>query len=182
VGLMFKIYAMHFNQNGSIQEAKTLIQSIPATDENGIYLLNPKVTTKVGSAESFDFSLQPGTKYYDAFIQLRTYFYVEYDGDLIFYGRVLTIENGFWGEQQVKCEGAFAFFNDSYFPSDEESKRPIRSTAEYITAVLENHNTQLHDPLRYVYPGEIPGMYTNATSVEQRVEEDSRAFGENGWR
>jgi hypothetical protein len=179
---MIDIYAMHFYQNGSIQESKTLIQTIPATDEGQIYLVDPKVSEKIGDASSFDFSVQPDSPYFNAFIQMRTYLYVEYDGDLIFYGRVLTIENGFWGEQKIKCEGAQAFFNDSYYPGVDESKRENRYVQEYITNILENHNTQLEDPLRMIYPGEIPGQYSDSISEEQRIENSFRNFGESGWK
>ena len=178
---MIDIYAMHFNQNGSIQENKTLIQTIPARTEGGLYLIGPKIGVKVGSAESFDFSIQPNTKYYDSFIQMRTYFSVEYDGDSIFYGRVLTIETGFMGEKRVKCEGAMAFFNDSYYPGTPDDDRPSQSAGDYITDILNNHNSQLNDPLRAIYPGEIPGHYSSAVSEAQRVENATRKFGQSGW-
>ena len=179
---MIDIYAKHFIQNGVIQENRTLIQSVPAASEGDIRLINPKVSTKTGSAESMDFSVQPGTKYYDSFIQMRTFLEVEYDGDLIFYGRVLTLEQGFYGERKIKMEGALAFFNDSYYPGVKESERPNQSVFDYISDVLNNHNTQLNDPLRMIYPGEIPGNYSSATSEEQRLDNETRQFGENGWR
>lgn len=179
---MIDIYAMHFYQNGSMQDNKTLIQTIPASDEGGLYLEDPKVTVKVGNAEGFDFSIQPSTKYYDAFIQMRTYFYVEYDGDLIFYGRVLTIENGFYGEQKIKCEGALSFLNDSYSQGTKEEDRTPLTVGEYISELLTNHNTQVADIRRSLYPGELPGSYTAAVSEDQKIENDSRKFGENGWR
>lgn len=179
---LISIYAMHFYQNGSIREQKTLIQAIPAIGDNGIKIINPKISEKVGNVESMDFSIQPNTTYFDAFIQMRSYIYVEYDGDLIFYGRVLTIQKGFYGEQQLKCEGAMAFFNDSYYPGEPQEKRPVRSIQAYIADVLANHNSQLNDPLRAVYPGEIPGNYSSAISSEQRIDNVSREFGENSWR
>ena len=96
---MINIYAYYFNNpaTNTIKAGKTLIQAIPASSESAIKIINPTVKCDFGNAESMDFTIQNGTEYYDAFIQMRSFIQVDYDGETIFYGRVLTIADGFFG-------------------------------------------------------------------------------------
>ena len=49
---------------------------------------------------------------------MRTLVRVEYDGDTIFYGRVLTIDRDMFRSRTIHCEGAFTFFMDSVFQGE----------------------------------------------------------------
>lgn len=172
---MIKVNKIVAGSDGSV--TTTLIQEIPAKGEDAIYILNPTVKVDMGNAESMDFSLQAGTEFYDSFTQLTTYIQVIYDGTTIFYGRVLTIDDGAFGTRKVHCEGALSFLNDSFFPAKPEKARDNISIYEHISEVLSNHNNQLDDPLRSIYIGQVPGHYSSSISPDQMIDNASREFG-----
>jgi len=168
-------------RNGS-SITRTLIQTIPANNPNEIYLLNPTVKNEMGNGDSMDFSLQSGTKYYNAFTQMTTYIQVDYDGTTIFYGRVLTIDDGAFGTRKVHCEGALSFLNDSFFPPKPEKIRDSISISDHIAEIISNHDSQLgNDPMRSFSIGEVPGHYSSGIGSEQRIKNDSREFGSSSW-
>lgn len=179
---MIDIYFYYYkDSSGGIHTGRTKVQTIPAGSESAIRLLAPTTKGDMGNATSMDLGIQNGTTYFDSCIQMRTYVQVDYDGDTIFYGRVLTVSNGFFGEQKVHCEGALAFLNDTYYPGTEKKNRKAISINAHITAVLNNHNAQVADDRKKIYPGEIPGSYSNSISSAQRIENASRDFGTSGW-
>lgn len=182
---MIDIYAIYTNTSNGINTGSTKIQAIPAASESAINILDPTVKGEMGNAESMDFSVQPGTPYYDAFIQMRTYIRVDYgtgnDKVTIFYGRVLTISDGYFGERKIHCEGALAFLNDSFYPGTKESERVKTTIKQHITKVLNNHNAQLNDPNRQILLGEVPGNYSNNIASAQRIADATRAFGNSSW-
>lgn len=175
---MIDIYRIREKSDGTIEKIK--LQTIPADSQDELFLLNPTVKTEMGNAESMDFSVQSGTPYYDAFTQMRTYIQVVYDGVTIFYGRVLTIDNGAFGTRKIHCEGALSFLNDSYFPPKPEKSRDTQTIEEHIREVISNHNSQLNDQLREFAVGNIPGNY-GSTSSAQRIANESREFGTSSW-
>lgn len=181
---MINIYAFYFKNpanNNTIYTGRKLIQSVPAGSESAIRILPPAVKGDFGNAESMDFSIQNGTEYYDAFIQMRTYILVEYDGDVIFYGRVLTINDGFFGERKIRCEGSLAFLNDSYYQGIDKKNRKKITIKKHIQDILDNHNSQVGDSRKKIYMGEVPGNYTSVTSSAQRISNESREFGSSSW-
>ena len=121
---MFNIYIKNYNNNGTIVTEETLLQTIPATSEQALKFVSPNAKTEMGKAEGLDFSIECGTKFYDAFLQFKTYIRIEYDGYNIFYGRVLSIDNSrFRGTRKVRCEGPLSFLLDSPVEGVEETKR-----------------------------------------------------------
>lgn len=174
---MIDIYATYTKDN----PGRIKIQSVPAGSESGIRILNPIVKGDIGNATSMDFSVQNGTPYFGQFLQMRTYITVDYDGDTIFYGRVITINNDFYGGEKIHCEGALAFLNDSFFPGEKSGNKKTQTTLERISEVLENHNAQVNELLKSVYVGEVPGNYTARTAPEQRIKSESREFGQTSW-
>ena len=173
---MFDIYIKDFNKNGKIISTETLIQSVPALLEDDLKFLNPIVKNEFGAAETFDFNIEPGTKFYDAFRQMKTFIRVVYDGVNIFYGRVVAIDNnGFRGTRKIRCEGPFAFFLDSPVEGVEEKSRPTITIKEYITKLINNHNSYVSNEANKVFKiGEIPGNYSDAVSNAQRIKNDSK--------
>ena len=179
---MIDIYAAYIkNPNGSINTGMSLIQSIPAGSESNIRIENPTAKVEFGNAGSLDLTVMPDSIYYDAFIQMRTYILVKFDNDYIFYGRSLTPSDGFFGERKIHCEGALAFFNDSYYPGQNKNSRPKVSVLEHITDALKNHNDQLQDIYRTINLGELPGHYSNLVSEEQKIPNESQEFGSSSW-
>lgn len=180
---MFDIYIKDYNDaNGQLVSTETLVQTIPASSEGELKLLNPSVKVDMGNAESFNFSIEAGTKFYDAFNQMKTFMRVVYDGDTIFYGRILTIDNDFYGNRKLRCEGPLAFLNDSSIEGKKETDRIDIDSKEYLKQLIDNHNTMLSDPKRSFIIGETPGNYTSAVSSAQRIKEDRRKYGADNWQ
>ncbi len=177
---MFKIYIKNFMQNGQLNTSEALLQEVPVDDKSMIRLLAPNVKNEMGNAESFSFGIQPGTKYYDAFLQMKTYIRVMYENACIFYGRVLTIDNGFFGERKIRCEGAFSLFIDSSYPGKEEKYRPNQSTYSYMQSIINNHNSQVSDNNKRFILGNVPGNYSGVSS-EQQIKNDTRKFGQDSY-
>ena len=181
---MFKIYIKDFHKNGYPDPipTETLIQTIPATSENELRFISPIVKCEMGKVEGFDFSIEPGTPYYDAFLQMKTFIRVTYDNETIFYGRVLTIDNnGFRGTRKVRCEGPLSFLMDSPVEGIEETKRPIITTLQYIQQLIANHNAYINNEANKCFEvGNVPGHYSNIND-EQQIKNDSRRFGSDSW-
>ena len=179
---MFNIYMKGFNQNGRIINEETLVQTIPAEHEGDLKLISPIVKGEMGNAESFNFNIENGTKFYDAFRQMKTYIRVTYDGTTIFYGRVLTVDEGFHGTRKIRCEGPLSFLLDSAVEGIDEGNRKKVSTNEYLTSLLNNHNSILENDANRIFTiGEVPGNYSARVSVDQQIKNDSRKFGADGW-
>lgn len=182
----FEIWVKYFNRGGSLVTDETLIQTIPASEEGLLRLGNPIVKNEMGQVEGFDFSIEKGTPFYDAFNQMRTFIRVTYCGTTIFYGRVLTIDNNrFTGTRKVRCEGPLAFLMDSPVEGIEEEKRTNISTEDYLARLIRDHNNyvQTDDPYgnaKAFLVGEAPGGYSSASS-EQRVSGETRKHGADSW-
>lgn len=176
---MFDIYIKDFRRGGQTIGTETKVQSIPATAENELKLIAPTVKCDMGNAESFDFSIEGGTEFCDAFFQMKTFMRVVYDGSTIFMGRVLTVENGFRGTRKVHCEGPLAFFNDSPVRGAKEEDRRSQSVYDYMSDIISNHNSWVKDSRRTFTLGEVPGHYT--CSGEQQLPNTERKYGQDGW-
>lgn len=180
---MFKIYIKDYkNSNGSLVTEETLVQEIPAEKQGDLKLIDPKVKNEMGSSETLNFSIEPGTKFYDAFLQMKTYMRITYDNDTIFYGRVLTITNNtFRGTRQIRMEGPLAFLTDSPVEGVEETKRAKITTNAYIAKLLNNHNAYCaSEPNKRFILGIVPGNDSSVTPP-QRIKNDTQAFGSDSW-
>lgn len=134
------------NADGTISSApEKLMFSIPQNNPEGFPMISPTVKCGEDSADSLDFSMNVGMEYYDLLIPLKTIIRVEYYGNTIFYGRVLTINaSTVMQTRSVHCEGAFGFFNDSYYPATADTKREEISWSTYFDRILSNHNNYIH--------------------------------------
>lgn len=180
---MFDIYIKDFNRNGSIISEETLLQSIPANKEGELKLINPIVKNEMGAAESFDFNIESGKKFYDAFKQMKTFIRIVYDGTTIFYGRVITIDNnGFRGTRRIRCEGPIAFLLDSPVEGVEETARPQITTLAYMQKLIANHNSYINGEQNKMFMlGEVPGQYSSDISSAQKIKNDSKKYGSDSW-
>lgn len=179
---MIQIYAVNYtDENQVFRDTWTLIQSIPAAETADIALINPSIDLKIDSAETMNFTVQANTKFYNAFHQMKSYIRVDYDGTTVFYGRVLTIDTGYFGERKVQCEGPIAFLNDTYQEGKKENDRNKVSVYEYLSDIISVHNANAGDDFKKIYLGEVPGHYSNGVSTEQKVVVEDRKFGETSW-
>ena len=104
-------------------------------------VLSPKLTLEVNKTGSLEFSIYPDHPYYSNIAKLKTIITVYQDDLLLFRGRVLNDEMGFYNEKQVVCEGQLAFLLDSI-------QRPYDFTGsvlDYFTQLIANHNAQVEE-------------------------------------
>lgn len=102
-------------------------------------VISPKLTLEVNKTGSLTFSIYPDHPYYLNIAKFKTIITVYQDDLLVFRGRVLEDEKGFYNEKQVACEGQLAFLLDSI-------QRPYDFTGsvlEYITMLVANHNAMV---------------------------------------
>jgi len=177
---MINIYGINLVINDTINPNRVLIQDVPAT--NGIHIDNISCKVGIDSAGSLSFSIQPDETYYNAFAQMTTFIIVDLGDKNVFYGRVLTVTNGFYGERKITCEGAISLLLDTYYPPKTEKERTPISVYDYLVSVINNHNTQIIDqPEKFFFLSEVPGHYSNAIQNEQRMANEEFSFGTSSW-
>lgn len=104
-------------------------------------IFNPSMELELNKTGSFTFAIYPGHPYYSQIQKLKSMITV-YQGDyLLFRGRVLDAETGFYNEQRVTCEGELAFLLDSV-------QRPYDYTGTiegYLNLLIDSHNSQVEE-------------------------------------
>lgn len=182
---MYDIYIKNYqNADGTPIVTEQLLYSVPITNSL-MALKDPVVKTEMGKTGSFEFSLHPKHPYFNGFNQMKTILRVVYDGDTIFRGRTLTIDNTLKGEKKVHCEGDLAFLLDSLQPGTKETEREEIDILTYLNQIMNNHNMQViedgSDDKRMVL-GEVPGQYSRATAAQRVVvKEEKKKYGSNGY-
>lgn len=132
------------------------------TSDIDCMLLNPSLDLEMNSAGSFNFTLPPSHPYWDAIRVLKSTIDVYEDGDLIFTGRIASIEKNWNNERVVQCEGALAYFNDSIHRQMKwETPLPIASedptVHNFLKDILDNHNVfeGAENANRHIFIGNI---------------------------
>ena len=83
----------------------------PGVEE--LKLGDPVLKLEVNKTGSFSFTIYPDHLYYDQIERMKSIVRVEKDGSMLFRGRVISEEIGFYGEKDVTWEGCLAFLLDS---------------------------------------------------------------------
>ena len=102
-------------------------------------VLSPKLTLEVNKTGSRECSIYLDHPYDTKIAKFKTIITVYQDDLLLFRGRVLNEEKGFYNEKQVACEGQLAFLLDSI-------QRPYDFTGsvkDYFIQLVTNHNEQV---------------------------------------
>lgn len=178
---MFTVYARYINPipgrtMDPDPDAETELFSIPNQNGSRVFL-NTSINTDMGSAGSFEFSVDPKSVYADIWKHMKTLVRVVYDGDTIFYGRVLTIDRDMFRTRKIHCEGAYTFFMDSVFLGKKGGY--ALNLDEYITKLIDAHNTCMTDaPEKKIYRGEVPGNYSEGITDVQKVTTDRQKFAD----
>lgn len=111
----------------------------------GLKIFSPSLDLELNKTGSFSFTLYPDHPYYGSIQKLKSIITVYQEDYLLFRGRVLDDEIGFYNERKVTCEGELAFLLDSI-------KRPYDftgSVAEYLALLLDSHNAQVDETKRF---------------------------------
>lgn len=111
----------------------------------GLKIFSPSLDLELNKTGSFSFTLYPDHPYYGSIQKLKSIITVYQEDYLLFRGRVLDDEIGFYNERKVTSEGELAFLLDSI-------KRPYDftgSVAEYLALLLDSHNAQVDETKRF---------------------------------
>lgn len=147
-------YSVFFKKPGG---EKTCVYNTMSPDLT-LALMNPKVHLAVDSAGTFECALNPNSPGIPDTVLERMatkVMVVEHkdinnlQNKIIFYGRVLSIEEDFYNTPSLYCEGAFSFFNDTVimpgknlsrrWDPDEQSYK-YRTPKEALIEVIAEHN------------------------------------------
>ena len=176
---MYDVYIKNYKSGNSIVTTETKIFGVPLNDDTiGFPVSRPNVKGSEDSADSFDFSIENTSPYYDSFLELKTLLRVEYDGDTIFDGRVLTIDGStIYQTKTVHCEGSFGYMNDSQYEGIQEKRKSKITWSEYYNRLINNHNTMVgtDNPEKVITRGTvtIDGSTTFTPTTETRQYEPS---------
>ena len=176
---MYDVYIKNYKSGNSIITTETKIFGVPLNNDTiGFPVSRPNVKCSEDNADSFDFSMENTSPYYDSFLELKTLLRVEYDGDTIFDGRVLTIDGStIYQTKTVHCEGSFGYMNDSQYEGIQEKRKSKITWSEYYNRLINNHNTMIgtDNPEKVITRGTvtIDGSTTFTPTTETRQYEPS---------
>lgn len=131
----------------------------------GYEIFGPKVELELNKVGSFDFTIYNGHPNFNQLQRLKSIILVYQDDFLLFRGRILNDEQGFYNEKKVECEGELAFLVDSIQRPYEFQGTP----AELFTQFITNHNSQVDASHQFIV-GNItvtdPNEYINRSDSE----------------
>lgn len=81
-------------------------------------VISPKLCMEINSAGSLEFSITPANTGYHLIRGLACEIGVEQNGNIIWYGRPISIDEDQWGVRTIHCEGALAYLLDGIYMQD----------------------------------------------------------------
>lgn len=109
-------------------------------------IFNATLDLELNKTGSFNFEIYPDHPYFDRLYKLKSVVEVYQNDYLIFKGRILHDEQGFYNQKQVVCEGELAYFLDSVIrPYQDFGGTP----AEYLKKIIDEHNGQVEDGKKF---------------------------------
>lgn len=120
---------------------EVLLDGIPIWDEYpAMDLISPRLEANLNAAGSLEFTMTPDHVFYYDIWPLKGTVEVYEMGDLIWFGRPISLERDIDNHKTVYCEGSLAYFNDSVqTPRAEEEISPQALLAD----ILAVHNGQV---------------------------------------
>lgn len=135
---------------------------------------SPKLELEINKAGKFTFSIYPNHPYYGLLKKMKSIMTVYQDEEIIFRGRILDSEQGWYNQRKITCEGELAFLNDSLIhPYDYQTKGQI-SIQDLFTQFIGEHNSQVDEYKRFKI-GNITvedGDTSNNLNLISRANED----------
>lgn len=123
-----------------------------------------EINLKIDKAGSFTFSMYPDNPYYDRIVKMKTIIVVYRDDEIIFRGRALKAEDGFYNDRVVTCEGELNFLLDSIIRPWTFSGSPKDLFTKFIT----EHNAQVDAEKRFkigAFTAVDNNDYTNVSNI-----------------
>lgn len=113
---------------------------------DGLKLFEPKLSHEINKAGSFVFTVYPSHPYVSMIgKKLKPIITIEDESGVIWRGRVLNTEDGFYNQEQCTCEGELAFFNDSIVRTYDYSG----GLAGYFELLINQHNDQVDEEKQF---------------------------------
>lgn len=135
------------------------------TGLESLQIFSPSIELELNKTGSFDFVIYPNHAYYNALKKLKSIITVYQDDYLLFRGRVLDVETGFYNEKKVSCEGELAFLLDSI-------QRPYEysgTVAGYLNLLVTAHNAQV-DESKWFTVGNVTVTDNNDYIVRSNID------------
>lgn len=132
---MYKVYCT----NGGI---RSLIYDnhVPTLE-----IFNAKLELELNKTGSFEFTIYPKHIRYDELKKMKSIITIYQNEELIFKGRILDDESGFYNQKQVICEGVLTFLIDSVVRPYDYSTETRLSPKELLIKFIDSHNEQMKD-------------------------------------
>jgi hypothetical protein len=109
-------------------------------------IIDPSLELELNKTGTFDFIIYPNNPNFGKLRKMKSIITVYQNDYLIFRGRILNDEQGFYNEKHVSCEGELAFFVDSI-------QRPYSfkgSPSDLFAQLINNHNAQVTDDKKFL--------------------------------
>ena len=114
-------------------------------------IYDASVNLELNKTGSFSFTIYPSHPAFSVLQKLKSIITVYQDDYLLFRGRILNDEQGWYNEKQVSCEGELAFLVDSIQrPYDFMSGDKHTTINELFTFYITNHNAQVDEDKRFI--------------------------------
>lgn len=148
---------------------------------DALKLSSASISLEVGSSGTFAFTIPPCNSSYGHFHKIIDYVEVYRDDDLIFAGRVYSIQETFETQLKITCEGLLAILNDSIF-------RPITFNGtlhQLVRAIIDSHNSQVEASKQllvgalYIDNSDCYRPYQNYATSISRLQDLVMSYG--GW-
>lgn len=130
----------------------------------GYQLVSPSLSLELNKTGTFTFTLYPDHPGYGAIQKLKSIVEVQKDGAVLFRGRPLSSQGGFYRQQTYTCEGELAFLLDSRV-------RPFEmagGVTELFSYLIQQHNKQV-DAYKQFKVGNVtvtdPNDYINRSNI-----------------
>lgn len=135
---------------------------------------SPKLELELNKAGKFTFSIYPNHPYYGLLKKMKSIMTVYQKEEIIFRGRILDSEQGWYNQRKITCEGELAFLNDSLIhPYDYQTSGQI-SIQDLFSRFITEHNSQVDEAKRFKI-GSITvedGDTSNDLNLISRANED----------
>lgn len=130
----------------------------------GYQLVSPSLSLELNKTGTFTFTMYPDHPGYGVISKLKSIIEVKKDGAVLFRGRPLSSQEGFYRQQTYTCEGELAFLLDSRV-------RPFEmagGVTELFSYLIQHHNEQVEEAKQFK-AGNVtvtdPNDYINRSNV-----------------
>lgn len=154
---MYSVYLVDYNSDPTADNPIVCKDELyiydPITHDEGLALIEPKLSLKASKAGSFSFTIPPTNYGYGRVIRGLTRVVVLKDDKIKFMGRINTEDRDLYLNQKIKAEGALSYLNDTL---SEKKTFTYKSLFELLTYIFNNHNNKFpNEPWKQFHLAEV---------------------------